>query len=374
MKVLIALNHPAHYYLFKYVILGLKRNGHQVDVVIKSKDILEQILIYEDQEYFKINEKKQRNNNALSVISNGLIELLVQNINLYKFIRSRNLRPNYMLGTDVSIAHVGRYFRIPSFVYNEDDFEVNKFFCQATYPFANYIVSPTYTSVGRYSSKKIGYNGIQKMSYLNPKYFTPDCNVLKDLGLLLNETFFIIRLVSLTSVHDIEGKHRGIGNDLLKNIVSALNVRGKVFVTSEDPIIEELKAYELKIEPNKMHDVMAFATLFIGDSQSMCAEAGILGTPFIRYNDFVGKIQYLNDLENKYKLGWGVQTHEPYKIFTIIEELFKINDIKEVWLEKQKRLFDEKIDLNALTLWMIENYPESVRMLKMNENRQYRIK
>jgi uncharacterized protein len=374
MRILIALNHPAHYFLFKYIILGLTKNGHQVNIVIKEKDILEKILISEEQEYTKINEKKERKNNPFSVISKGLLELVVQDINLYKLVRKKSKRPDFMLGTDISIAHVGKYFGISSFIYNEDDFEINKLFCKATYPFAKYVVSPEYTSVGKFEAKKIGYNGIQKMSYLNPKYFTPNSEILKELGIKLEEPFFIIRLVSLTSGHDIEGKHTGIGNDLLKKIINFLNPKGKVFITSEDSLTEELGKYQLKIKPNQMHDVMAYATLFIGDSQSMCAEAGILGTPFVRYNDFVGKIEYLNDLENKYKMGWGVKTNEPEKIFSIIEELFKIDNVKEAWLEKQKRLFEEKVDLNALSIWMIENYPESVKTLQENKNYQYNFK
>lgn len=55
-----------------------------------------------------------------------------------------------------------------------------------------------------------------------------------------------------------------------------------------------------------MHHVMAFASLYIGDSQTMAAEAGVLGVPFVRFNDFVGSIGYLRELEDKYELGYGI--------------------------------------------------------------------
>ena len=55
-----------------------------------------------------------------------------------------------------------------------------------------------------------------------------------------------------------------------------------------------------------MHHVMAFASLYIGDSQTMAAEAGVLGVPFVRFNDFVGRIGYLRELEDVYQLGFGV--------------------------------------------------------------------
>ena len=55
-----------------------------------------------------------------------------------------------------------------------------------------------------------------------------------------------------------------------------------------------------------MHHVMAFASLYIGDSQTMAAEAGVLGVPFVRFNDFVGRIGYLRELEDIYHLGFGI--------------------------------------------------------------------
>ena len=68
----------------------------------------------------------------------------------------------------------------------------------------------------------------------------------------------------------------------------------------------QFEKYRIKINPLDMHHVMAFASLYIGDSQTMAAEAGVLGVPFVRFNDFVGRIGYLRELEDKYRLGFGV--------------------------------------------------------------------
>lgn len=372
MKILFALNHPAHYYLFKFVIKDFIQKGYDIKIVIKDKDILEKILILEKIDYVKINRKRHRNNSVFSVLYNGIKELLVQDVRLLKFVKG--FEPDFLLGTDISIAHIGKLKTIPSFVFNEDDFEINKLFCKTTYPFAGFIVAPEYTSVGQYDKKKISYNGIQKMAYLNAKYFVPDVAVIKELGLSQEDTFFIIRLVSLTSGHDIEGKHKGIDRLLLNRLVSFLEPKGKVFITSEEILTEDLRKYQVRIPLNKMQDLMYFSSLFIGDSQTMCAEAGILGTPFIRYNDFVGKIEYLNDLENNYKLGWGVKTNEAERIFSIINELFSMSDYKNIWSEKKKKLFQEKVDLTAFTIWLIENYPNSITTIKENPNYQYKFK
>ena len=371
MKLLFSLNHPAHYYLFKYIMLGFRKKGHEVKIVIRQKDILEKILKSEGQDYTIINEKKKRKN-IFSIITKGIIELIMQDINLYKQVKK--YKPDFLLGTDISITHIGSLMGIPSFVFNEDDYEINRLFCLSSYPLADYIIAPEYTSVGSYQNKKIPYNGIQKMAYLNPKYFNPNSNVLNELNLEIGEVFFIIRLISLTSGHDIEGKHSGINKVLLNRLILELEKKGKVFITSEDHLSREHQKYQAKIPSNKMHELMYHASLFIGDSQSMCAESGILGTPFIRFNDFVGKIEYLNDLENKYHLGWGVKTNESERIFSIINKLFSIPDYKTKWRKRKIKLFKEKIDLPTFSIWLIENYPKSIDIIKKYPDYQYNFK
>lgn len=65
---------------------------------------------------------------------------------------------------------------------------------------------------------------------------------------------------------------------------------GTIYITSERPLEPQFEKYRIRINPLDMHHVMAFASLYIGDSQTMAAEAGVVGTPFVRLNDFVGTI------------------------------------------------------------------------------------
>ena len=342
MKILVALNHPAHYYVFKYTVINLKLLGHEVKYVIKEKDILEKLLISEKVEYIKINEKRQRSPNVFSVISNGIIELIKQDLNLLKLVLKWH--PKIMIGTDIAIAHVGFLMRIPSYIFNEDDFEINKLFCKSSYPFAFKIVAPNICSVGKYEYKKISYNGFQKMSYLHPEYFHPDIEEIKNI-IGGYDKYFIIRLVSLTSGHDIEGKHIGMSENLIDKLITLLDKYGRVFINNEGSLNSKYERYRLNIVPNKMHHLLAFATMMIGDSQTMCAEAGLLGTPFIRFNDFVGKISYLKELEEKYKLGYGVKTNHPEKVIDIAKKILQIDNVKEVWCQRRLFVFNDKLDV-----------------------------
>ena len=83
-----------------------------------------------------------------------------------------------------------------------------------------------------------------------------------------------------------------------------------------------------------MHHVMAFASLYIGDSQTMAAEAGVLGVPFVRFNDFVGRIGYLRELEDVYQLGFGVHA-SPLSPFSVGQKLPKID--QQLLLEENQK-------------------------------------
>ena len=44
MNILVQLSHPAHFHFYKNVIKNLEVKGHDVFVLIKTKDILEDLL------------------------------------------------------------------------------------------------------------------------------------------------------------------------------------------------------------------------------------------------------------------------------------------------------------------------------------------
>lgn len=351
-KILISLNHPAHYHLFKNTVVILKQKGYEVIYVISNKDILERLMISEGVEYVKLNEQIKRKKNIFSVFLSGGFDLVRKDYLLYRFVRK--YKPSIMLGTDVSITHIGKLLNIPSMFFNEDDFEINKLACLFSYPFVTKIVSPDICSVGKYEAKKIAYKGYQKIAYLHPNYFTPNYELIKDV-VPKDEPYFIIRLVSLTAGHDLSGRHDGISSSLLDDMIDFLSKRGRVFITSETAPDTKYDKYILKIEPNLIHHLISYATLFVADSQSMCFEAGLLGTPYIRHNDFVGKISVLNEVEQHYKLGVGIPTERSSQLISTIEELLATSDLKKRWKEKANQVYKDKIDVAKFYATVIEH-------------------
>jgi predicted glycosyltransferase len=106
----------------------------------------------------------------------------------------------------------------------------------------------------------------------------------------------------------------------------------------------------------------------------MAAEAGVLGVPFVRFNDFVGRIGYLRELEDVYKLGYGIKTNEVEKLYKTVSDLIKMQDRAEVFAQRRQKMLSEKIDYAQFLTWFIENYPQSAQIMRENPDYQYKFK
>ena len=362
MKILFALNHPAHYHLFKHTCAKLREYGHDTVFVIKSKDILAQLLQCENEPYHVLTHKRIGHNKA-TVIVKGAVDIIVQGCELFRFCCY--YKPDLMVGTDYSITHVGKILRIAAIVFNEDDYAINKFFCNLAYPLATAIISPNICNPGRYFHKKIGYEGYQKLAYLHPARFKPEIDIASKY-VDINKKIFLIRLVRLAAGHDIERNHSGIETALLQKICSTLAPAGQVFITSESSIPDSLRQYSLSIDPKDIHHLLAFADIFIADSQSMIVEAAMLGTPCIRFNSFVGQISVLQELEDKYGLAIGIHVSRPEQLIQQIEDMLGTENLRDLYRLRRRQMLAEKIDLTAFMVWLLHHYPQSLLEIKNN--------
>ncbi len=346
-RILFFLNHPAHYHLFKNVINSLS-GKYDIKVAIVKKDILEDLVKKEGWDYVNIFPEGRRNKKLPKLFA-MMFYLFKTEIRLYLFARKFN--PCLMVGTEGTIAHISFLLGKKSILFNEDDTKAtpeNYLF----YPFATRIIMPQCCDVGKWDKKKIAYTGYQKLAYLHPAYFTPDKEKIKNFN-PDGERYFIIRLAELSASHDI-GKG-GINDNLAEELIATLEKYGKVFITAERPLIEKFEKYRIKINPHDIFHAMYFADIYIGDSQSMTMESSLLGTPAIRYNDFIGLISVLEELEHKYELTFGVKTGDKKKLFDILQELLNTPNLKRLWSNKRERMLIDQIDVCNFYINCIEN-------------------
>lgn len=199
---------------------------------------------------------------------------------------------------------------------------------------------------------------------MHPNWFTADAEVVRKYGINPDEPYFLIRFAKLKAHHDKGIK--GISNDIAHRLVELLAPHGKIYITSERALEPEFEQYRLHINPLDIHHVMAFATLYIGDSQSMANEAAMLGTPSLRFNDFVGakKIGVMEEMEKVYGLTYGISSHEPDQLYAKVEELLAMPNLREEFQSRREKMLGNKIDVTAFLTWFIEEYPESASLAK----------
>ena len=360
MHYLFYLGHPAHFHLFRNSISTLRSKGHQVSVLIKKKDILEDLMQRSGISYLNILPEGRKD--SKSAIALGVLK---RDWRLFRYCLKE--RPDLMIGTSTEIGHVGTILRIPSINVNEDDSDVVPLYSRLSYPWSTHILSPAVCNNGKWERKSIKYESYHELAYLHPDDFLPSKTVAGKY-LPTDSPYFLMRFAQLNAHHDKGIK--GITDELALKIIEILEPYGNIRITSERKINDRLEPYRLKIDPLDIHHVMAFASMYIGDSQTMAAEAGVLGVPFVRFNDFVGRIGYLNELENKYKLGFGIKTSEPDQVLMHIKELAELENRNKIFMERRRTMLDDKINLNRFMVWLIEKYPENIISLKQKPELQ----
>ena len=365
MKLLFHIAHPAQYHMFKHVIRNLKEKGHTVKVTINTKDVLEELMIADGVEFTNILPNRRKKNNKFT----ALLTLLKKDIKI--FLLQWKEGYDLMAGTESALSHVGWLFRKPVLIFDEDDVAVVPETSVISFPFATKLVSPVSCDLGKWTKKKIAYQGYQKTAYLHSDYFAPDRKYVDPI-VEKKERYFLIRISALSAYHDT-GKN-GFTLEIIRKIVEMIKPHGKVLLSTEKNLPEDLQPYIFKIEVNKIHHFLNYADFIVADSQSMCVEAALLGTPSVRYSDFAGRIGVLEELEHKYGLTYGIRVSEVDKLYEKIRELLKTKDLKEKWQKKRQKMLEDKIDVTAFWTWLIDNYPVSVSILKKDPDYQNRFK
>lgn len=347
MRVLIYLGHPAQYHFIKNSAKQLLEDGHQVKILMKTKDILENLLQEDGWEYENI-QPSYRKNSKLAILTASLKRTMAV------LKAARKFKADMLVGTDSSIAQAGWLLHKPVLTTLEDDIDVIGNLAKLTYPFTTHIIAPTPCRVGKWEKKKVPYDGYMKLAYLHPNYFTPDENIIQNYG--IEGKYVLIRLAKLVAHHD--AGIGGLGTSLVKDIITDVAAKGyKAFISSEVELSPDLEPHRLNIHYRNIHHILAFASLLISDSQSMSVEAAMLGTPSIRFSDFKGRISVLEELEDTYGLTFGIKTDESEKLKEKTDELLEMPDVRATFQERRRRMLSDKIDVTAFLTQYIEKYP-----------------
>lgn len=360
MNIIIGITHPKHIHMFKHFIWQMESRGHRTLCLVNDKELVSFFLEKYGFNSIHIGRNKAKLTGKLMQIPGLLLKTL---------LISLSFKPDIYIGQAfMHFAYVSRILRKPFLIL--EDTEVAKQLHRFVIPFSDVVFTTSYfqRSLGKREIKlKCNY----ELFYLHPGYFKPSSDALKHFGLDPQDRFTIVRFVSWDAYHDI-----GISGLSKENKIKAVETfaqYGKVLLSSETDPPDELKQFQVKILPDKMHDLMYYATLYYGESATMAAESACLGTPAI-YLDEHGR-GYTDEMEELYGLLFNYKTSAQDQTDSIAkgEELLKTTDIKENWQQKRELMLKDKLDINAFLIWFVENYPDSEVQLRNDPTAQDRF-
>lgn len=331
VRVIFSIQHPAHVHLFRNAIRELQKRGDEVKVYARENELVSTLLECYDIEHEILAPQ------ADSIFQLAKVELS------YEYRLTRRAR---VFDPDVMVAVGGVGISRPAMLTGAKclifaDTEHAKLQNMLAFPFADQIYTPECYR-DDINHKQIRYPGYHELAYLHPDRFQPNPDRLRKHGINIDNTISVVRFVGWNAHHDIG--QRGFSLEAKQEIVSILNSEGDVYVSSEGGIPEDLQAYELSIPPFLIHELLAEANYYIGESGTMATEAAVLGTPAIRCNSFVesDNAGVFCELENEYSLLYSTSDEE--MATDKLEEFISNDDIQREWNARRDRLLDEKCD------------------------------
>jgi len=336
MKILVYVGHPAHVHLFRNAIWEWQKRGHKVLIAARDKDVTLALLRHYGFRYEVTSSQKKRR--VISLVA----ELLIREFNLLKI--AKGFAPDVFVSVgSVAAAHISKLLRKPHIAFDDTEHSRKQYLLYA--PFTDVICTPACFRLDL-GEKQIRYNGYQELAYLHPRYFTPNEDALDGLGLSKDEKFIVARFVSWGASHDV-GQH---GFDSRVGFVQELERCGRVLITSESGLPAELQKHRITVSPEKIHDLLYYATMYIGEGGTMASEAALLGTPSIFVNTL--SLGYLHELEDRYGLVYSFA--DQGAALEKAMELLRDKDTEEKWRAKRKKMLDEKIDVTQFMVDLVE--------------------
>lgn len=320
MKFIFELNHPKHYYQFKYIMSILEERGHSIMVLARDKDVLLKVLQEEGVPY-----------RVFGVHKESILGKVFSSISIFKHYKriAKEFSPDVIVSkASLYGTLVAKMLGCKSFIF--PDSEVVKLTNNVVAPMATWIVTPEPFMID-FGKKHLRIKGLFEDCYLSPEVLSIDDCYPQEHDLKC--PYAVLRFVGWTANHDVN--NNGFSLDEKIALADSISKYMTVYISSEKVLPPELAKYKLSTPAAQIHDVLANADLYVGDSQTMASEAALLGTPAIRSNSFVGENDMSNFkmLEKKYGLLLNIRDFKT--VLTVATDFAKVSR-KAEWKHKRE--------------------------------------
>lgn len=337
MRILIDIGHPAHVHYFRNLIKILSKKGYSFLLLARDKDVTHELLDAYDLPFI------DKGKGGKAIIDR-----------LFYTLKSLNALNNAVktFQPDICISHASPYLALISAFHKKphilfNDTERVLFFSQVVKLFKPVLCVPD-SFKGLYGKKKIIFRSYMELAYLHPELFSPNPEILDETG----TDYILLRFVSEKANHD-RGS-RGLSDKEKTEIFNKLAEYKKVWISSEEPLPDELKPYKITVPAGSIHDVIAHASLLFGGSATMSSEAAMLGVPSVLtgYNRW----GYIEELEENYELVHYFNNDEKGKKAALQKAISILTSgaSKELYAGRRMNMLIEKENLTDIMLDIIE--------------------
>lgn len=338
MKILIDIGHPAHVHLFRHFAVEMAKKGRQFLFTTRDKEVAVHLLKvygFACQSFGKPYKK------TLGKLW-GLIKF---DWRLWRV--AREFRPDlFMSAGSFYAAHVSFLMGRPH-ITCEDTGNMEQ--VRLYLPFTEAVLTPSVFQRDL-GAKQVRYPGYHELAYLHPARFVPDPGVRSLLGATEGERYVLMRFISWSASHDVGMK--GFSSQEKIRMVEELARTRRVFISSEGELPEALEKYRVRIPPERMHDVLAAADLYIGEGATMASECAALGVPAIYVNPMQA-----GTLDDQEKYGLIFQFRTPRGVLEKALELLAAPDVRQEFQQRRQRMLAEKTDVTEFLIHFVETFP-----------------
>jgi len=354
MKILIDIGHPAHVHLFKNFAWKMQKKGHELFFTCRDKEFEIYLLEHYGFKYKSFGKKyKSSVGKIWGIFDFGFKE----------FVEGLKFKPDIFLSHgSIYASHAAFLLRKPH-ISLEDSGNMEQI--RLYLPFTDAVISPDILEIDL-GKKNLKCSSYHELSYLHPNNFHPDNSILSRYGLDETKKYAILRFVSWNASHDKgqTGLSAEEKEDVIDNLISK---KIKVLITSETELPKKFKQFDNNFQPEDIHHLLAFARIVISEGATLASEAGVLGIPTIYVNSIIRC--YNEDQEKRYGTVYNFRSGKG--VVTKTKEILS-NKRSEYGIPK--KMLEQKVDLTALLVWFVENWPESFKIMKDNPDYQYRFR
>lgn len=336
--IAITIQHPAHVHFYRHAIADLREAGHEVHVFVREKGVALRLLEAYDIPHTVL---AGRTDSTLGVAA-------VQVVYELRLLRAlRRLDPDVVTAVGgVAAAHVAPLVGARSVVFVDRGVASTRLVT----PFAHTVCTPTWydEAFGRGHRR---YEGCHELAYLHPDRFTPDAGALADLGVDPHEPYAVLRFTDRRGHRDA-GQHR-LSPEAKGDLLTFLEEHGDVYITTEGPLPDAFEPYRLPVPVHRLHDLLAYADVYVGGSQTMAAEAAILATPSVRVGAPAGWPAGATVQELASRGLIDAVAHEQ-RALARVRQLVDDPDVSATWRERREHFLSEAVDVTDYVVSVLE--------------------